>query len=69
MEGDEWIQAVERWRELPAEERRRRRLGAIPRHVANSMTMAGEPVDEEWIRERLAHLIYKDKGATPGSDS
>lgn len=69
MEDDEWIQAIERWRGLPAEERRRRHVEAIPRRVANSMMMAGEPVDEERIRERLAHLIYKDKGATPNSDS
>ena len=69
MEDDEWIQAIERWRGLPAEERRRRHVEAIPRRVSNSMAMAGEPVDEEWIRERLAHLIYKDKGATQDSDS
>ena len=69
MQDEDWIQAIKRWRKLPAEERRRRRLEAIPRHVANSMAMEGEPVDEEWIRERLAHLIYKDKGTTPDSDS
>ena len=69
MENAKWMEAVDRWRKLPAGERRRRRLEAIPRHVANSMTMAGEPVDEEWIRERLAHLIYKEKGVTLDSDS
>lgn len=69
MEDEDWVQAIERWRKLPTEERRRRRLEAIPRHVANSMAMEGEPVDEEWIRKRLAHLICKDKDATPDSDS
>lgn len=70
MEDEDWIQAIEHWRKLPAEERRRRRLEAIPRHVANSMAMEGEPVDEEWIRERLAHLIKKaERTTTPDSDS
>ena len=54
MPNAAWIEAIERWRSLPLEERRRRRLEAIPRHVANSMAMEGEPMDEEWIRERLA---------------
>ena len=57
MPDEEWIEAIEKWRSLPAEEKRRRRLEAIPRHVANSMAMEGEPVDEDWIRERVAHLI------------
>ena len=52
--GDRWREAIERWRALPPEERRRLHQEAIPRHVANSMAMEGEPVDEEWIRERLA---------------
>ena len=57
MTKPDWIQAIEKWRSLPEEERRRRRLEAIPRHVANSMAMEGEPVDEEWIREQLAEHI------------
>ena len=69
MEDEKWLQAVERWRKLPAEERRRRRLEAIPRHVANSMAMEGEPVDEDWIRERLAHLINENEVSTLDSDS
>ena len=54
MRDVHWMAAIERWRSLPAEEHRRRHLKAIPRHVANSMAMEGEPVDETWIRERLA---------------
>ena len=69
MENEDWIQSIENWRKLPAEERRRRHQESIPRRVANSMAMEGEPVDEECIRKRLAHLIYKDKGTTPDSDS
>ena len=52
-----WMKAIARWRSLPREERRSRHLEAIPRHVANSMAMEGEPVDEAWIRERLARRI------------
>ena len=57
-----WREAIECWRALPPEERRRLHLEAIPRHVANSMAMEGEPVDEGWIRERLARRISGDPG-------
>ena len=57
MPETDWREAIERWRSLPPEERRRLHVKAIPRHVANSMAMDGEPVDEEWIRERLARRI------------
>ena len=40
------------WRE--AIERPRLHREAIPRHVANAMAMEGEPVDEAWLRGRLA---------------
>ena len=56
MSDTRWMEAVQRWRELPPEEQRRRHLEAIPRHVANSMAMEGEPVNETWIR-RLARRI------------
>ena len=57
MSDTRWMEAVERWRRLPPEERRRRHQQAIPRHVSNSMAMEGEPVDEAWIREQLAPRI------------
>jgi len=60
MSKPPWVKAIERWRSLPEEERRRRHLEAIPRHVANSMAMEGEPVDEEWIREKLADHLKSD---------
>ena len=47
-------ETIAAWRRLPPEERRRRHLESIPRHVADSMAMEGEPVDEEIIRRRLA---------------
>ena len=58
MSDNELQKAINRWRSLPMEERQRRHLEAIPRHVANSMAMAGEPVDEEWLLERLARRIW-----------
>lgn len=59
-----WREAVERWRKLPLHERRRH-LEAIPRHVANSMAMEGEPVDEAWIRERLVQRMRELGIAVP----
>lgn len=67
MSDTSWIEAVEYWRSLPAKEKQRRRLEAIPRHVANSMAMEGEPVDEEWIRERLARHIRRKNQQAPSS--
>ena len=61
MPENDWREAVERWRSLSPEERRRLHLEAIPRHVANSMAMEGEPVDEAWIRERLARRIREQR--------
>ena len=60
-----WMEAIERWRSLPTEERRRRHLEAIPRHVANSMAMEGEPMDEAWIQERLARRIRPSANSKP----
>ena len=48
MEGRATSGAACHWRSVGAATWR------LPRHVANSMAMEGEPVDEAWIRERLA---------------
>lgn len=48
---------IQHWRRLPLAERRRQHLEAVPRHPANSMAMEGEPVDEVWLRARLAPKI------------
>ena len=69
MPNTQWMEAVDRWRSLSPEERRRRHLEAIPRHVANSMAMEGEPVNEAWIRERLARRIPPPATSTPRSAS
>jgi hypothetical protein len=39
-----WIENIERWRQLPAEEKLLRRWKAIPRDVAQSMAFEQEPV-------------------------
>ena len=49
----DWKQAIENWRRLPRGEQQCRRLEAIPHHVALSMAVEGEPVDEALIRAQL----------------
>ncbi len=63
----DWKQVIENWRKLPAQERRLRHLRAIPRHVANSMAMANEPVSEQFIRDVLRHRIPALDPSTPPS--
>lgn len=41
----DWREAIWRWRALPDEEKHRRRWESIPRSVARSFAIAGEPVD------------------------
>jgi hypothetical protein len=48
-----WQEAVERWRALPEAEKRRRRRASIPRKVARSFAMEGEPVDERMLQIEL----------------
>ena len=67
MSDNRWKEAIEGWRSLPEEERRRRHQEAIPRRVANSMAMEDEPVDEAWIRERLARHVHPPATSKPPS--
>ncbi|MYD31103.1 MAG: hypothetical protein F4X01_05810 [Nitrospira sp. SB0661_bin_20] len=69
MPDNRWKETIKHWRTLPVEERRRRHLEAIPRHVANSMAMEGEPVDEAWIQERLVRRIQLLATSKPPSAS
>ena len=55
--NNQLLEAVQQWRKLPPDERVRQHIEAIPRHVANSMAMEGEQVDEAWIRKRLVRRI------------
>jgi len=48
-----WIENIERWRQLPAEEKLLRRWKAIPRDVAQSMAFEREPVGMN-----LLHAIH-----------
>ena len=48
---------ITHWRNLPQEEKLRRRLKAIPLDVAQSMAFEGEPVPMEQIRETLARIM------------
>jgi hypothetical protein len=69
MPTSTWREAVEHWRSLSAEERRRRHIDAIPGRVARSMAMENEPVDENWIRQRLARRMRRLATSTPPSES
>ena len=63
-----WIENIERWRQLPAEEKLVRRWQAIPRDVAQSMAFEGEPVDIQTLREIHARIelpaLLKQHGAS-----
>jgi hypothetical protein len=48
-----WIENIERWRQLPAEEKLLRRWKSIPRDVAQSMAFEREPVEMS-----LLHAIH-----------
>lgn len=68
MSDTRWKEAIENWRSLQ-EEKRRRHVEAIPRHVARSMAMEGESVDEVGIRERLERNVSRLATSTPPSES
>lgn len=54
-----WKRNIEAWRKLSPEERKRRHLEVIPRHVRNSMAMEGEVIDEEALRRGLERKTSK----------
>ena len=51
-----WIENVQQWRRLPAEEKLLRRWRAIPRDVAQSMAFEREPVDQATLERQLARI-------------
>jgi hypothetical protein len=51
-----WIENIERWRQLPAEEKLLRRWKAIPRDVAQSMAFEQEPVEMSLLQGILARI-------------
>ena len=59
MDPMNWVQVVQKWRKLTPEQQRRARLARLPRKVARSMAVEGEPVDEEMLRQELYRLVRK----------
>jgi hypothetical protein len=57
MPEQPWQANIRRWRELPPEERLRISLRLIPRKVARSMAFAGQPVDEQMLKDELERLL------------
>jgi hypothetical protein len=49
-----WQQTVTHWRNLPPQEKQRRRWESIPTRVARSMAFENEPVDEKNLRAKHA---------------
>ena len=63
-----WIENIERWRQLPAEEKLLRRWKAIPRDVAQSMAFEREPVEISLLQGILDRIeppvLLKQRGAS-----
>ena len=63
------LDVIRQWRALPADEKARRRWANIPRSVARSMALAGEPVDqavleaEHALRPMPASATISTRGA------
>jgi hypothetical protein len=55
-----WIENIERWRKLPAEEKLLRRWQAIPRDVAQSMAFEREPVELSLLQGILDRIEPPD---------
>jgi hypothetical protein len=51
-----WIENIERWRQLPAEEKLLRRWQAIPRDVVQSMAFEQEPVEMSLLQGMLDRI-------------
>jgi hypothetical protein len=63
-----WIENIERWRQLSAEEKLLRRWQAIPRDVAQSMAFEREPVEMSLLHTIHARIeppaLLKQHGAS-----
>jgi len=63
-----WIKNIERWRQLPAEEKLLRRWKAIPRDVAQCMAFEREPVEMSLLQGMLDRIeppaLLKQRGAS-----
>lgn len=65
----DWLQAITRWRALPAEEKRRLRWESIPRSVADSFAFEGEPVDLAMLEAEHARQAMPPLKVPPGQAS
>jgi hypothetical protein len=63
-----WIENIERWRQLPAEEKLLRRWKAIPCDVAQTMAFEREPVEMSLLHAIHARIelpaLLKQHGAS-----
>jgi len=64
-----WIENVQAWRRLPAEEKLLRRWKAIPRDVAQSMAFEREPVEMSRLEEILDRIAPPASLRPPGEPS
>jgi hypothetical protein len=60
-----WIESVNTWRQLPAEEKLLRRWRAIPHDVAQSMAFEREPVEISRLQEILGQIGLPDSSKQP----
>jgi hypothetical protein len=63
-----WTETIERWRQLPLQEREEIRWRRIPRQVALSMAFEKEPVDLLWL-ENLHRQTAAPATSKPHADS
>jgi hypothetical protein len=63
----DWKQAIELWRALPAAEKHRCRWNSIPRSVARSFALEGEPVDPQMLEAEHARQPMPPDTCKPAS--
>ena len=61
----DWKEVIRQWRALPEAEKHRRRWASIPRSVARSMALEGEPVDLAMLEAEHARQPMPPVTSTP----
>ena len=64
-----WIETINQWRRLPAEDKLRRRWQAIPLDVAQSMAFEQEPVEIRRLQEILDQIAPPASSKPPVASS
>ena len=67
MNAMDWKDVIRQWRALPEAEKHRRRWTSIPRSVARSMALEGEPVDQAMLEAEHARQPMPPATSTRGS--